>query len=348
MIKEKLAQNDISDMRTLGEDLAPRWQNLLTEIAQETGFIPDWNRIRKSVWWKTEKVGAVSCHGTIQKDGEVLPAVLKIQGTKPQTCEVDMINAFASQNKSNIIRAPKIYAHLPWDQEKQFEAFVAEDVNGKVIVDHRPAFDEELEEFFRLYEEYRTNCRNSPWIAKGQQKSYREKYEAWRAAVGNILEKDKFGLPEDEHLVASAVEILEKNIGDDDLEFVHGHLTPGDLLKISEDEVVIFSNLMWGWRVPFYDAVFGYHWHMLGMERTENLTEELWLKERDRWLEKIFGISEVKSNSENIKFVKLALLERAMPALMADRFMMDQTKPSAGLITKLVRKELQKLISELS
>jgi len=348
MTKEKLAQNDISDMRTLGEDLAPRWQNLLTEIAEETGFIPDWDRIRKSVWWKTEKIGAVSCHGTIRKDGEIFPAVLKIQGTKPQASEVDIISAFEAQNKSKIIRTTKIYASLPWSEDQQFEAFVAEDVNGKAIVGHRPAFDEELEDFFNLYEEYRANCRNTPWIEKGVQKTYREKYEGWRAAVGNIVKDDKFGLPEDEQLVAKAVEIIERDIDDSDLEFVHGHLTPGDLLRVSPDEVVIFSNLFWGWRIPFYDAVFGYHWHMLGMEHAENLTEELWLKERDRWQEKIFSISEVKNNPENERFIKLALLERVMPALMADRFMMDQTKPSAELITKLVRNELQSLVSELS
>ena len=83
------------------------------------------------------------------------------------------------------------------------------------------------------------------------------------------------------------------------------------------------------------------------MEHAKNLTTDLLEQERRRWLEKIFNLSEIKGNKRNIRLVKLALLERAIPALMVDRYMMNPEEPSYEIITESARKELKRLVQEL-
>lgn len=148
--------------------------------------------------------------------------------------------------------------------------------------------------------------------------------------------------------MVKAIDLIKSKLSVKDLEFVHGHIAVDDFRIGSKSEVVLKSNLFWGWRVPFYDIAFGYHWWMLGMEHARNLDSDLLEKERKRWLDKIYNLTEMKGNQRNQKLVTLALLERAVPALMVDRFMMNQTKPSAEIITKGARKELKRLLKEFS
>ena len=146
-----LEQNDVTAMRNMGIDLAPRWEEIFKKVAEKTSFIPDFDSLRKSEWWKTGKIGAVSCHGTVVVDDVERQAVLKVQGTKPPTSEVLMIQAFEKSNASNTIRPPKIYAHTSWNEQDQYETLIIEDVQGKPVLTSHPGSDEELDNFFLLY-----------------------------------------------------------------------------------------------------------------------------------------------------------------------------------------------------
>lgn len=344
MAKAEFEQNDVTAMRELGIDLSDRWWDLLPQILEETGFRPDWKQVRQSQWWKSGKVGAVSIHGTF---GEETPAVLKLQGTKPQTSEGDQINQFDVQNKSEIIRSPKIFKHLPWDNKLQVEAIVFEEIQNAAysIVEH-PAPQDHLDLYFDLYQEYRANCLNTSWIRRPASWSYANQVEKWIAATENMRQTDKFLLDLDWSLMRRGIEIIEDSLKVSDLEFMHGHFQPGDLLIKNNQEVILFSHLFWSWRIPHYDKVFGYHWWMLGMEHADGLTKDRYLSERKRWLDRIYALPDVQSDSQK-RFLKLAFLERAVPALMVDRLMLDQTKPSAKLITDFKREELKELIVEL-
>lgn len=349
--KKKLSgfdQNDVSEMRRYGVDLSHRWRQILEELASQTGFVPEWKLLHESDWWKSKKIGSVHCAGKIRRDGKETPAVLKIQGVKPKTSEALIIEAFEKQNRSKIIRPPKIYEYFPWDEKKQYEVFIFEKVEGRTAIVNRPAADSDLDYFFSLYKEYRTKCRNQLWIKKPQTWSYRKQMEEWRDAVKEHAESDKYKKPDDEKLVEKGAQLIESNLSVDDLEFVHGHFDQGDLITIKKGKVVLFANLMWGWRIPFYDAVFCYHWWMLGMEHANNLSEEMLELERRRWLRRIYSLPEIKGNTKNERLVTLALLERAIPALMVDRYYLDYSKPSGEIITRATRRELKRLIHELS
>lgn len=344
----KLKQNFVSEMAERGVDLAPRWKKILKEIAQKYSFVPDEQILSKSRWWKRPgKVGAVHCPGIISLGSRKQRAVLKIQGVRPTTSEGDMISEFEKQNTSKIIRPPKIFWFSPWDDKKQYEAFIMEEVVGKPAIINHPATEKELVAFFDLYEEYRKNCINTPWVSRPTSFSYRQDVKKWMKATEELRKKDKFKEVGDAALAERAIQAIEKNFKSDDLEFMHGHFQPGDLIVTKSHEVVLFSNLFWSWRIPFYDAVFGYHWWMLGMEHAKSFSEELLEKERRRWLDKMFDLPSAKKRPGGERLLNLALLERAIPALIVDRYLMDQTKLSAEIVAEAARRELKRLITQL-
>lgn len=322
-----------------GRDLKNRWKKILTYIEKSEKFIPKKGTFRKSIWWKTGKVGAVFLEGNIKRDGKNTSAILKIQGVRPETSEYEMIKAFGKHNKSRIIRPPEVYVYVPWDEDKQFEALIFEKVDGKPVITHNPPTDEELNRFFDLYHEYREKCRRTAWVEKPKY-SYSEHVDRWLTMSEKQRKKDKLGMPGDWELMERGIEIVEREIKTSGLEFVHGHLTSGDLIEISKGDVVLFSNLFWGWRVPFYDAVFEYHWKMLWLARVRNLTSDMMETERKRWMDKLNFIPQRKLN--------LALLERAVPALMVDRIFLDWKKESTAIVVEGCRKELRRLIRSFS
>ena len=240
-----------------------------------------------------------------------------------------------------------MYTHIPWDNEKHFEALIIERARGNPVIVNNPPEDEEIDKFFNLYEEYRANCRQTPWVAKPKKYSYREHVDRWLSIVERQRSADKLGREEDWDLMEKGIGIVEEEIERVGLEFVHGHFTSGDLIQVNENEIVLFSNLFWGWRVPFYDAVFEYHWKTLWLEKVKNLPPELVEKERKRWFDKVFTLSEMQSE-RGIRKINLALLERAVPALMVDRFFLDQNKESTKIVVEECRKELKRLIKNFS
>lgn len=342
-------QNDISDLRNFGVNLGPRWESILKKIIGESSFSPNLESVKFVTWWNTEKVGSVSCLGEISVDGDLKPAVLKIQGSRPRTSEARNIEEFALQNTSKILRPPIVYKWFPWSEDMQFEAFIVEKLTSQYAIVNHPASDRELYRFFDLYEEYRARCRSKPWLKKPKGKFYySKKVEGWMNSVKKDRKDDKYGEESDIDLAEKGISIIEKNLLLKDFEFAHGHISAGDFRIFSKTEVVLKSNLFWGWRNPFYDAVFGYQWWMLGMEHAKDLKDSIWQKEKERWLEKIYSLSEVSDHPNGEKLAGLALLERAIPALLIDRFMMDQAKYSASVITAAIRGELYRLVKEFS
>lgn len=341
-------QNNLSLMQTEGQDLSDRWRGLLDQINSKTGFISSNDEAyRQSRWWRGEKVGAVILEGQIELDGKSKAAILKIQGTKPNISETEQIQKFQAQNLSQIIRPPHIYAHLPWNEEKQFEALVFEKFTGKKVLDSKPVKVDELNRFFEIYSEYRENCIQQPWLDKPNHYSFREQLEGWQEAVIDQAKQDPFDLSQDQKLIDQAIEILDEKLTLDQMTFQHGHLSTKDFVESEDGQVIILSNLFWGWRLPYYDAVFAYHWHMLSMEHVEGLNPGMLVTERDKWLKAIYSRGKGEQTRAQIDF---ALLERTVVAILIDRYMLsaDPSKPylikNQPFIVEFLRGELERLV----
>ncbi|HAP37733.1 TPA: hypothetical protein DIC29_03910 [Candidatus Shapirobacteria bacterium] len=319
------------------KDLRGREKNIIDDIYRETGF-----EIGELIWssdyFGSGVVGAVTYRGKYKNK----KAVLKIQGAKPAISEVEMIESFEKQNKSKLIRTPKIFWRKKWNDKSQYEAIIMEEIWGnKIVEEGKISGKENIKEFFDIYREYRDKCIRKPWLGKEKNKEkIGEMIEkAWQLSL-KIKPESPFRRGSNKELASTAASLLEKTWGETEKEFVHGHLSVNDIKK-QGSEVIIFSNLFWKWKYPFYDAVFGYHWQIYSLHKIAGIGPELIEEQRNLWLEEIYKLGDRK-------LIGAALLERAIAGLLLDSFAyIDSNNPVAGYLVEATRAEVKRLIKEL-
>ncbi len=336
----KKRQNEISHIYLQGSDLAKRKREVLKDASEKTGFVP--GRITgESNWWSSKEIGSFFCSGTYKNQ----KAVLKIQGVKTTVSEIYMLKAFQKANKSELIRPPHLYTSLPWDDKKRYEALVLEPVEKRVV--QTPTNENELNNFFKAYLEYRQNCLSNPWLEKPKDsipKRITENFINWRKASFKLFHTHPLRESADEKLIDRAIEVLKKWYQNVSFEFQHGHFSESDLYE-KEGQIILLSNLYWGWKPPLYDAVFGMHWFIYHLAEVGNVTSEIVEEQRRLWFEKIESLPEVMTNK---RFYKLALLERATAGLNLDALSVDFNKPIAKYLVEATRQQVINLIEELS
>jgi len=264
-------QNEVSFGFLKGSDLGEREQEVLEDAAARTGFVPD-RLIGRSAWWGSSEIGAFHWAGKF----EGKRAVLKIQGVRPSVSEIYMIESFARNNKSKVIRPPFLYASIPWDEQRHYEALILEHIDGPKII-QTPTTTPQVKHFFELYLDYRQNCRHSPWVEKYEDSlsaHIADQFERWRDTSSKIYPNHPFRKEEDSSLIDSAVELLIREYKEVEPEYMHGHFSENDLYQVG-DKVVVLSNLYWSWRQPLYDAVFGYHWFIYHLNTVERITSKM-------------------------------------------------------------------------
>jgi len=337
----KLGQNKISHLFLAESDLGSREQKVLKDVSEKLGFIPE-KLLDRSPWWTSKEIGAFRYLGKF--DGKKV--ILKIQGVKPTTSEIYMIQAFSKANQSKILRPPLLYSYLPWNDEKRYEALILEFIDGKPIV-NSPTNEKELTEFFTLREEYKKNCVAFPWIEKPKEtlsEEIKNNFDKWKQASFKLYPTHIFRKEEDAGLIDNAISVLSENCKDVKREFQHGHFGPSDLIKTIDGQAVILSNLYWSWKPPFYDAVFGYHWFIYNLSKLKNVTPGFVKEQKSLWLAKINNLA--KTDSEK-KFLNLAFLERAAAGLNLDALSVDPKSPTAKYLVESTRSEIKRLIKLL-
>lgn len=326
-----------------GVDLNQRLPKILQSIQNHTGF-----QIEKEIWrsryYGSEQIGAVHYRGTWQN----LPTVLKIQGAEPLISEFDMISSFARQNRSQVVRPPVIYWHQAWRETDHYEAFIMEEVGGEKVLQSgqlQPA--EIIRNFLQVYTEYRSNCLpEQPWIPTPAPPDFQETLiKAWHLTnqrYPNDLRRQDC----DMQLTQSATTLLAEIYAQVPLGFMHGHFSVEDLIR-QEDQVVLFSNLYWKWKYPYYDAIFGYHWYMFTLQHVEGITPDQIEKQRQIWMEELFALPTVVDITQQ-RLLQAALLERAIAGLVLDSFLVVPTHPLADYFTQTQRDEIDRLSEVLS
>lgn len=336
-------QNEISHRYLEGSDLGEREQEVLKDASARTGFVAT-ELIGRSAWWGSSEIGAFHYAGTF--DGK--EAVLKIQGVKPSVSEIYMIESFAATNRSEVIRPPHLYASIPWNDEKRYEALVLEFIDGQKVI-QTPTTEVQVRRFFELYRDYRDKCLHSPWVDKPKgtiSAGIVEKFKRWREASFKIYPEHPLRKDSDIDLIDTAVKKLELGYEGVEPEFMHGHFSEGDLYQVG-DQVVVLSNLYWSWRQPFYDAIFGYHWFMYRLNIVGGITPEEVEQQRTIWLSEIETLPQAQSE-EGRRLLNLALLERAAAGLNLDGLISDPNKPISAYLMESTRNQIRKLLEKLS
>lgn len=328
-------------------DMTNREREILAEVGKLTNFMPEKNIWRSQYWGNN--LGASHWLGTLE-DKRV---VLKIQGVKPGIEESYMIDQFEKINRSVLIRPPKIIKLMPWSKTAGYEALFTEYVTGtKILEDKVLQNSQSVSKFFEYYIEYRKNCvPKSAWLPRPTKKNWvMGNFDQLVATSTKAYPNHQFRIPSDFEMAKDAYKVLEKVYKNTELEFMHGHFSCNDLLyeDKNKQKAVLFSNLFWKWRPPFFDAVFAYHWFMYELHHVEHITPPEVEKQRIIWLDEIFKITKASRSLEIEIFVNAALLERAVAGLLLDSFMVDNNKPIAEYLTKATRKEVVRLVSKLN
>jgi len=337
----KALQNEISWKFLEGSDLGQREQEVLRDVSQRTGFIPT-KLIDRSSWWGSTEIGAFHYEGEF--DGR--RATLKVQGVKPRTSEIYMIESFARTNKSRILRPPHLYATLPWDDKRRYEALIMEYIGTKKIM-KVPTNKDEVKRYYELFADYRKNCRESPWLEKPAlilPEKMRENFKKWREASLKIYPVHPLREDSDLELIDRAVNLLVEGYRGVGPEFQHGHLADSDFYQVGKD-IVVLSNLYWGWRAPFYDAIFCFHWFIYHLNKVDRIAPYDVEEQRRLWMEEIESLP---SSDKERRLLKLALLERAAAGLNLDALSYEKVKPVTSYLVETTRKQVITLINELS
>ena len=336
-MNKKPKQNEISQSYLKGSDLHKREKIVLKDASDKLGFITN-KLLGRSSWWTSKEIGAFHYLGMYKGKN----AILKIQGVKPAVSEIYMINSFQKANKSKIIRPPHLYAYIPWDAEKRYEALILEDTGNQTVIN--PLTKQiEIDEFFNLYEEYRNNCLKTAWIEKPDltlSENIKVNFENWRKTSFKLYPTHPLRKEYDENLIDAAINVLTLNYQGIEPQFMHGHFSATDLYRVNE-QIVLLSNLYWSYRNPYRDAVFGYHWFMLSLSDIPDISAEKIDEQKKLWLDKIYSLP--KNDIEN-KLLNLALLERAAAGLNLDALSINPDLEVSKYLVETTRKEVERLI----
>lgn len=342
-IKSKVYQNEVSAGLFKNSDLDNRIDEIVSDFSSRSGFVPE-QLLRKSSWWGSTEIGAFHYSGKFKGQ----KAVLKIQGVKPSTSEIFMIQSFAKSNRSKIIRPPQLFDYQLWDDHKRYEALILEDVGEKRIV-NSPTNTKEVANFYKLHAEYRSRCLSEPWIAKPEQSISNlatTRFAKWREASLKIYPHHPYRSADDMHLVEVSLKRLVSGYTNIQPEFVHGHFSAGDLYTVNQ-QTVLLSNLYWSWRPPFWDTIFAYHWHIYSLASIPNITPKQIEKQRSLWFNHINKLSHSLPSSQKEQLL-LALLERATAGLLLDALSCDPNLPASKYLVEKTRSLLNQYLKELA
>lgn len=344
MVEPKKTQAvDVVEGLKQGNDFSAQEKSILLDIVDKTRFVPNENIWRSSYWGKG--LGASHWAGIYENK----KSVLKIQGIKPDISEIYMINEFEKQNRSEVIHPPKLYKTLPWNDKVGYEALIMEEARGdKVLKSKQIQTEGNVRQFFVYYKEYRKNCLpREAWLPRPKNIEAGESFKKLYDVSNEKFPDDSRRKSGDLELILKAAGILDKLYNGVNLQFLHGHFSVEDLIyknRNDNKEVILFSNLFWKWRMPFYDKVFGYHWFMYELANVKNITTKDIDDQRSLWLN---IIHEDVSTEEDKKLLYLALLERAAAGLAIDSFLVDKRKNVANYLTDSTREEIKRLMGEL-
>lgn len=335
-------------------DLTPVIKEILLQISEKIGKkINVIKKIWQSDYFGNGKIGAV--HFLISLENEQKEMVLKIQGAEPQVSEFEMIESFKKQNKSAKIRAPKILYYIPWSDEDGYEVLIMEYIKGKkVIQSGRLVTPENLDQFFNILQDYRHNCLNKPWLDRPELTISEFTLKSWpkmQALMSEIKPEHHLRQAGDKELLAKAVIYLAEGYKNVDWQFMHGHLSVEDMVEAETGEIVIFSNLFWKWKAPFYDMIFAYHWFLLSLQSIDEIDKKTLLEQKNMWIDKITTLVNIggeenkKIKLNNEKLLSLALLERAIALLAVDGFAYINDKSS--IVSEIIDSSRQFIKSTL-
>ncbi|MFZ5365039.1 MAG: hypothetical protein ACOZBH_02465 [Patescibacteria group bacterium] len=312
VITTNIMSNKIIEKYFSQANFADREEEVLRQVLTETGFKIE-KEIFRGVIYKKEKVGSLIYKGEYQGR----PAVLKLQGLKPEVEEAEILKRFLDQNGSAKVRVPALYASQGWDEATGYCYLITEYIDAPKIFEMPFASNEETRDFADFYQEYRTSVLTKPWLESESLDAVKfsmDRVENWQKISESVsrLKKEDY-----EPYLEKYKELAAKHFASVPMVFSHGHLTADDIYKMPNGQYVILSNLFWSYRPEWYDLAFNI-WACLLKIRDVNYSFEEMIEYVNKWLDVYRQIPVVKLDPDFERKMRVLLLERTMGSILVD------------------------------
>lgn len=294
-------------------DFSEREKEVLGEILSKTGF-----RVEKEIYrgmiLEKNKVGSLIYSGVWNEK----PAVLKIQGLKPQMDEPENILNFKNQNKSDLIRTSEIYGYENWNKDREYGYMINEKVDYPKIFEMPIASKEQMEDFANFYQEYKVKAISIPWIEKPADfnvaKKVFESVDNWKkiAESKNIPQKEEY-----EDILKDFYRIMPEHLDIFSMEFCHNHLSSDDIRKTPGGEYIIMSNLFWGYNLKWHDLSFNI-WACMHKIRDNDFSFVEMVGYLDKWLKIYKEIPVVREDKNFDHKITALLLGKTLGSILVD------------------------------
>lgn len=304
--------NKVTEKYFTHENFALRAKSVLIEVVKETDFSVGKEIFRGQILDRN-KVGSVIYSGIYKQK----PAALKLQGLKPATEEADLIKAFEKQNKSKLVRLPKIYLSRRWNKTRGYGFMISEFVAGNKIYGCPLATKIDMRQFVKFYNEFKKNSLKKPFVISEKKTSLDftlARVEKWVEICEHkkYLNQKKCGT-----YLAEYGKMAEKYLPRQEMVFFHGHLSPDDILVTPEGQYVLLSNLFWRWQPEWYDLAFNVYTRLQQL-RDKKITIVKAKKYIDDWIKTYKTIPQVKKDKYFDRKILIMLLERSLGAILID------------------------------
>ncbi len=304
--------------------LARNEGRVVAEILKATGFRVEKEIFRGRYYHKGRTLTGSILYKGIYKG---MPAVLKVQGLRLAESEDKIIRTFESQNKSKIVHAPKQYLVREWEKGREYGFSIIEYVDAPTICSRPFATPEQMKDFARFYQEYRTKAVTKPWIEPSSSVyvSEREKREdALSSVIGKVDEwrknAEKEGRLSSEDYAPYLLRfypLAAKYVPGMDVKFMHRELTAQHIFKLRDGSYRIFSNLLWGYRLEWADLSYVIWRSILDIAGKECSFDRL-LRYVQAWLRVYDTIPATRKDKDFDKKIRFLILERTIGIIMGD------------------------------
>ncbi len=304
--------NKITEKYFSHQNFAGQAKAALRDVCGQTGFVVGGEIYRGRIL-DNNKVGSVIYSG-IYKDN---PAALKLQGLKPEVNETDLMADFEKQNKSKVIRLPKIYLSQKWSKAKGYGFIISEFVSGKKIYGDGLAVKKDMRIFADFYREFRAKAVKKAFIKQSCPGALDFSFDRVLKWTELCRFKKYTGFKDYKNELIAYRGLADKFLADHPMVFGHGHLSPDDILASKDGQYILLSNLFWRWQPKYYDLAFNVYTRLQQL-RDESIGTGQIKKYINNWLKIYQTIPGVKKDGYFRRRILTLLLERSLGAILVD------------------------------
>ncbi|MDE1855465.1 MAG: hypothetical protein KGH57_04075 [Candidatus Micrarchaeota archaeon] len=247
-------------------------------------------------------------------------AVLKFHGTEDVSHDADEIRNFESQNESKIIRAPFVYARRKWASKTGYGFTIFEYVEAPEIFSRPSPTKAQQKDFVRFYQEYRTKAITKPWIKllNAKPDAVKERVVKYTQEwLKNAKIKKRLKRSDYSSYLSRFYALVPRYVAVMPMEFMHMHLYPEHIRKLSNGNYVLLDHVSWGYRPKWADLSYML-WRSILDIRSNSYPHSRFLRYVDEWINLCKTIPLTKRDDLFDKEIKFLILERTIGIIIGD------------------------------